>query len=245
MAEMKYKIGDHVVIENSNVDDVVCCYAGRTGVVKEYWRTEGGFNYLIAIDNEPLLELWCNVKCLVEDKPKKPTKKPRKFKVGDKVRITGDYTDATDHLDGKIGTVVRVRDNDIEVTVDDNKFPWLIWNCNAELVTEVKVNGFKVGDRVTVDGMNGTIICITLGDIFGVQFDDEDYDGHRCLGVKLKAGKPSTKNNCWWVNPENVTRYEEPKYYNGKVVCVESTNDSFTVGKIYTFVDGTVVDNRG
>ena len=39
---------------------------------------------------------------------------------------------------------------------------------------------------------------------------------------------------------------EKPKYYNGKVVCVKSefTRD-FTVGKVYTFEDGTVKDNRG
>jgi hypothetical protein len=43
-----------------------------------------------------------------------------------------------------------------------------------------------------------------------------------------------------------MKKLETPKYYNGKVVCVKSefTRD-FTVGKVYTFVDGTVKDNRG
>ena len=41
-------------------------------------------------------------------------------------------------------------------------------------------------------------------------------------------------------------RYEtqEPKYWSGKVVCVE-THDDFTVGKVYTFKDGKVNDNQG
>lgn len=41
-------------------------------------------------------------------------------------------------------------------------------------------------------------------------------------------------------------RYEqtEPKYFSGKVVCVE-THDDFTVGKVYTFKDGKVNDNQG
>lgn len=68
---------------------------------------------------------------------------------------------------------------------------------------------FNVGDRVTVDGMNGTVICITLGDLLGVQFDDENYEGHRCSGIPLKAGSPSArKNNCWWVLPENASILE-------------------------------------
>ena len=68
---------------------------------------------------------------------------------------------------------------------------------------------FNVGDIVNVDGLIGTVICISMGDLLGVQFD-EDYSGHRCLGIPLKAGSPSPRtNNCWWVRPENATRLEE------------------------------------
>lgn len=36
------------------------------------------------------------------------------------------------------------------------------------------------------------------------------------------------------------------KYYSGKVVCTyRGTDDSYTVGKIYEFVNGTVVDDDG
>lgn len=38
--------------------------------------------------------------------------------------------------------------------------------------------------------------------------------------------------------------YPEPEYYSGKVVCVESNGD-FTVGKLYEFKDGKVVDDNG
>lgn len=46
----------------------------------------------------------------------------------------------------------------------------------------------------------------------------------------------------------NVTKVEEtPKYYNGKVVCVNSGygKDYLTVGKIYTFVDGVGKADNG
>lgn len=36
---------------------------------------------------------------------------------------------------------------------------------------------------------------------------------------------------------------EEPKYFNGKVVCVAATM-GFTVGKIYEFVDGQCKDDE-
>lgn len=183
MAKKKFNIGDHVVIKESNVEFLET-FRGKTGVVKD--RHDGfstGYDYLISVDNRPGLDIWCDVKCLVDNKP-----------------------------------------------------------C------EHYVNGFKVGDRVTVDGMTGTLICITMGDMFGVQFDDEKYSGHRCGGVKLKAGKPGDKCNCWWVKPCSVKHYEEPKYYNGKVVCVENLGANaslYTVGKIYEFVNGSFIADNG
>lgn len=40
-------------------------------------------------------------------------------------------------------------------------------------------------------------------------------------------------------------KVEKPEYYNGKVVCVMSEDDSYTVGKVYEFKDGTLVDDQG
>lgn len=40
-------------------------------------------------------------------------------------------------------------------------------------------------------------------------------------------------------------KVEEPKYYNGKVVCVQCDNNDYTVGKVYEFKDGTLVDDYG
>ena len=41
---------------------------------------------------------------------------------------------------------------------------------------------------------------------------------------------------------------QEPKFYSGKVVCVEARcplTNSFTAGKVYTFENGKVADNDG
>lgn len=54
------------------------------------------------------------------------------------------------------------------------------------------------------------------------------------VGAKLAIERLEAK-----VNPP------KPKYYNGKVVCVESKfNSHFTVGKIYEIVDGKFTDNE-
>ena len=37
----------------------------------------------------------------------------------------------------------------------------------------------------------------------------------------------------------------EPEYYNGKVVCVESHDECFIVGKMYEFVNGEIKDDEG
>lgn len=44
---------------------------------------------------------------------------------------------------------------------------------------------------------------------------------------------------------ERVSAEEKPKYYNGKVVCVQCDGRGYTVGKVYEFKDGTLVDDDG
>lgn len=122
-----------------------------------------------------------------------------------------------------------------------------------EAVNPVTVNGFKVGDRVTYFGHKGTIICINNYDQIGVQFDTKNtYAMHNCGGFNLKAGKIGELNMCKWAKPEDLKHIdpnepEPPKYYNGKVVCVEvDVNEGlYTEGKIYEFIDGTFACDDG
>lgn len=44
---------------------------------------------------------------------------------------------------------------------------------------------------------------------------------------------------------ERLSQPDEPKYYNGKVVCVKSSLSSLTVGKIYEVKDGQFKDDNG
>ena len=37
----------------------------------------------------------------------------------------------------------------------------------------------------------------------------------------------------------------EPEYFSGKVICVSSGDECFTVGKMYEFINGEVKDDEG
>lgn len=250
-ASPKFKVGDHVVIEESNVDDLFDeSHAGQTGVVKAYKDTWSGHNYLINVDNRHALSIWCKVKCLVEDKKE------------EKIVITHD---------GKTTTATMYSEDGSKVTATakcapEDKFDF---NVGAKLAVErlmekvdkptpVTVNGFKIGDRVNCNGVNGTIICFAKnGEAnVGVEFDDcEEFKtafgwGHRCGVISLMAGKEADsghKATCRWRKADQITRGEvvKPKYYNGKVVCINDDLDWWTKGKIYTVVDGTIIDDDG
>ena len=62
------------------------------------------------------------------------------FKAGQKVRIRGDADDFTDWLDGEIGTIILVNEDDIVVKFDNkiNLLEWYVWKYNViEIVEDV------------------------------------------------------------------------------------------------------------
>ena len=64
-----------------------------------------------------------------------------KYKVGQKIRIRGDRNDYTDHLDGKVGTIIAVDEDDVVVIFDSevSLYDWCIWKRNIiEIVEDVE-----------------------------------------------------------------------------------------------------------
>ena len=161
-----------------------------------------------------------------------------KFKIGDKVRITGCRDDFTTHLDGKIGEVIGAFLNDIEVMVKGEELPWLVWNHNAKLVEKAPKDKIVI----THDGKTTTAaLCREDGTKKTATSNcapEDKFDFYTGAELALKR----------LFNKEDVgmQKTEKPKYYNGKVVCVKSGIPyDFTVGKVYTFENGVVKDNRG
>jgi hypothetical protein len=120
--------------------------------------------------------------------------------------------------------------------------------------TETKPT-FKEGDRVRhAKYGDGTVICLAEFGGYGVEFEKKDFLSHNCTPQKLVWGRCGTEGTCHWCDPEEITlitekpkKDEKPKKqkYNGKVVCVESEHSFWTVGKVYEFKDGIIIDDDG
>lgn len=104
----------------------------------------------------------------------------------------------------------------------------------------VPFSEFEREETIGVIKRNGNTITVHMGNLHGTakcspndQFDL--YTGcelalRRALGAKKKEPKEP----------------EKPKYYNGKMVCVENGGyDWWTVGKIYEYKDGIVTADDG
>lgn len=96
MKQLEYKIGDHVVIEESNIENSKRCYAGKSGtIINVNYDPNYEYRYCVHLDDWITTGgIYCKVKCLV----KEPS--------NDKVVITTDGVTTTATLYSK-NTKVR------------------------------------------------------------------------------------------------------------------------------------------
>ena len=161
-----------------------------------------------------------------------------KYKAGDKVRIVskwgkGCFQSPNGEMDKWLGKIMTVRYvgikfyNMVEDIKDNERGGW-VWseNCIAGLAYENKI-------IITTDGTE------TLARL---------YDGNKV--IKTTTAKCSPDDNFSFetgakIAFERLIDYaeKEPKYFNGKVVCVNKYA-GFTVGKIYKFVNGQCFDDK-
>ena len=161
-----------------------------------------------------------------------------KYKAGDKVRIVskwgeGCYQSPTGRMDKWLGKVMTVRDVGITLyrmveDIEDNESGGWAWteNCIAGLACENKI-------VITSDGEK------TLARL---------YDGKKVVKTATAKCSPDDKFSFETgakIAFERLIDYaeKEPKYFNGKVVCVNKYA-GFTVGKIYKFVNGQCFDDK-
>ena len=161
-----------------------------------------------------------------------------KYKAGDKVRIVskwgkGCHENADGKMDKWLGKVMTVRDVGITLyrmveDIEDNESGGWAWteNCIAGLACENKI-------VITTDGAE------TLARL---------YDGKKVVKTATAKCSPDDKFSFETgakIAFERLIDYaeKEPKYFNGKVVCVNKYA-GFTVGKIYKFVNGQCFDDK-
>lgn len=163
-----------------------------------------------------------------------------KYKVGDKVRTVSKWRGGCfQHKGGKmdkwLGKVMTVRDVGITLyrmveDIEDNEWGGWVWteNCIAGLACENKI-------VITRDGTE------TLARL---------YDGNKV--IKTATAKCSPDDTFNFETGATIAfdrlfekhEKEEPKHFNGKVVCVNEHHAGFTIGKIYEFIDGQCLDDQ-
>lgn len=150
-----------------------------------------------------------------------------KFKVGDKVRINRNARKnfVPKRYIGVEGEIVETETWHFLVKVPKRDLPLMVTEKAIDLIRPEKIiiycNGAEVVAKNTATGKTGVARCNPA--------DEFDFN----IGAKLAFERLT--------NPEPV----KPKYYTGKVVCLESPDGDFTVGKIYTFENGKTRDNVG
>lgn len=150
----------------------------------------------------------------------------QKFKVGDTVRIV------EVNIPDAIGTIVELRE------IDNDDIPYYVnglWCRKVELVKREKHPVIVIttdGKTTTATMREGKKIVKTATATCSDK-DTFDYDeGARIAFERLQGRDPFPKE-------------QKPAYYNGKVVCVKSGFQWWTVGKIYDVRNGRIKANDG
>ena len=172
-----------------------------------------------------------------------------KFKVGD--RVVANKNVAWMTTKDKIGTVIGIHKDDYGVPIAVEFDEYVGGHSCRGIKDEVKPG--KYGH------------CAWCGDedLEFVKRAKADWkvviipDGDKTIGKLIEDGKtvkkvttkkhPDDKYDMNYAIKVVTERLVEPKYYNGKIVCVDTgcAPDCLTVGKIYTVVDGYCKDDQG
>lgn len=167
----------------------------------------------------------------------------RKFKVGDRVIVNG--SSVTKKFDNAIGTVLDVDSNGILGVKFDKDigghhlgglcklgYGWWLNSSSGNIKhyhDKDKIIIYRSGNKVVAKDCKTNKECISR-----CHPDDEfDFNVGAKLAFDRLVGNVESK-------PE-----PKPKYYNGKVVCVDSFTELTTKGKIYEFVDGYLTYDTG
>lgn len=178
----------------------------------------------------------------------------RKCEVGDRVTVVkGGVFDNGKIQNGMLGTVIEVREKEERACVE--------FDCN------IGGHGNSCGSKRGKDGHCWWInYCRLLPEPIETKKIVITSDGKETL-VRLYEGNKVIEKAVAKCSPDDEYDFEKgakiafdrlmgreiktvaepPKYYNGKVVCVERESPfyPFTFGKIYEFKDGQTVNDNG
>jgi hypothetical protein len=162
--------------------------------------------------------------------------------------------------DGKITTATMYREDGTKETATarcapEDKFDFSVGAKLAmeRLMEKVSSTEWRVVNR---EARVGDYIRLRTSGGFTFSKPGDILKVDRVIGYSVEVyGKNHPRDTCdpnyLWTYMQNeyevvekVTK-EEPKYYNGKVVCVKTDTAHWTVGKIYEVKDGKVISDKG
>lgn len=227
MATSKFKIGDHVVVEKSNVP--IWNYGGKTGVITSvdpYYE----YPYRITMDDGSASS-WCTVSGLVTRNEQIVITHDGKVTTATLYGEMGAKTTATarcapeDKFDFRVGAEIAMgRLVDKLVYAKYNIILVKFREGERTYAYKTSMDTAKVGMKIVVPvGHYGKEVNATVAEII----PGAEYNGEYTISAMKEID------------------IVEAKYYNGKVVCVDNGCSGLTVGKIYIFVDGCAKNNYG
>lgn len=113
-------------------------------------------------------------------------------------------------------------------------------SCKSEGWKTVPFSEFQSEETIGVIKRNGNTITVHMGDLHGTAkcSPDDEFDLYIGCELALRKALRSEKKE-----PKEP---EKPKYYNGKMVCVNNGGYFWwTIGKIYEYKDGVVTADDG
>ena len=164
-----------------------------------------------------------------------------KYNIGDKVRVRRDFADRSYYMEDKANS-------------------WCVTDGMLELrgrvvtINEATPGGYHIEE----------FCCWWTDEMFEGKVNDKKIvittDGAETI-ARLYEGKKVVKSATAKCSPDDkfdfgigaqlaferlveTTAKKKDEYYNGKVVCIAPCG-GFTVGKVYTFVNGRVTDDDG
>ena len=108
----------------------------------------------------------------------------------------------------------------------------------------VPFSKFECEETIGVIKRNGNTITVHMGDLHGTAkcSPDDQFDLYTGCELALRRALGVQEDEPVYTTFEP----EKPKYYNGKMVCVDNGGYSWwTVGKIYEYKDGIVTADDG
>ena len=166
-----------------------------------------------------------------------------KFKIGDRVKYVGELP----QLNGKVGTIVYLKNNDCGVAFDEYlHLPFshslgglCLWghgmwcsHVNLELISEHRFNVIiaSAGDTTTAKLLHGKKV---EKEVSVKRYHRDDYSEKAAVEAVYKK----------LFGEDKLKEAAEPKGINCKAVYIGKSRADFTHGKIYEFSDGRCISD--